>query len=169
MKQAPRISETEWEVMPVVWAYAPCTARQIIAALTHADATWHPKTIKAFLNRLVKKRVLGFRKEGRAYLYRSLVRESECVAAASQSFLDRVFGGALKRMVAHFVERKQLSADELQELKELLEKRERRANSGRQDGGQLLRTRVSRSNNCTQPLLRSATAWPHAGVRRRSE
>ena len=80
--------------------------------------------MKAFLNRLVKKRVLGFRKEGRAYLYRPLVRESECVDAASESFLERVFGGSLKPMLAHFVERKKLSAAEVKELRELLEERE---------------------------------------------
>lgn len=124
MKTTPRISETEWEVMKIVWAQAPCTAGQIIDNLTRADATWHPKTVKAFLNRLVKKRVLGFRKEGRAYLYRPLVRESECVAAASESFLDRVFGGALKPMLAHFVGRRKLSAAEVRELKNLLEDRE---------------------------------------------
>jgi BlaI family penicillinase repressor len=52
------------------------------------------------------------------------VRESECVAAASESFLDRVFGGSLKPMLAHFVERRKLSAAEVKELKELLENRE---------------------------------------------
>ncbi len=124
MKKTPRISETEWEVMKVAWAQAPCTAGQIIEVLTSADPTWHPKTIKAFLNRLVKKHVLGFRKEGRAYLYRPLVRESECVAAASESFLERVFGGSLKPMLAHFVERKKLSASEVQELRKVLEGRE---------------------------------------------
>ena len=124
MKPTPRISETEWEVMKIVWALAPCSAGQIIEELMRADATWHPKTVKAFLNRLVKKRVLGFRKEGRAYLYRPLVRESECVAAASESFLDRVFGGALKPMLAHFVERRKLSAAEVRELRDLLEPRE---------------------------------------------
>ena len=124
MKKTPRISETEWEIMKVVWAQAPCAADQIIELLTRADSTWHPKTVKAFLNRLVKKRVLGFREAGRAYLYRPLVRESECVAAASESFLDRVFGGSLKPMLAHFVERRKLSAAEVKELKELLENRE---------------------------------------------
>jgi BlaI family penicillinase repressor len=124
MKKTPRISETEWEVMKVVWAEAPCSASRIIEVLSLADPTWHPKTIKAFLNRLVSKRVLGFRKEGRAYLYRPLVRESECVAAASESFLERVFGGSLKPMLAHFVERKKLSVTEVRELKELLESRE---------------------------------------------
>ena len=121
MKRIPRISETEWALMKVIWAQAPCSAGEIIDSLTQQDATWHPKTAKAFLNRLVKKKVLGFRKEGRAYLYRPLVTEAACIDAASESFLDRVFGGSLKPMLAHFVERKKLSADEINELKRLLE------------------------------------------------
>ena len=110
--------------MKVVWAKAPCSAGDIIEALTSRDATWHPKTIKAFLNRLVKKRVLGFKKEGRAYLYRPLVKEEHCVDAASESFLERVFGGSLKPMLAHFVERKKLSEEEIRELRRVLEEKE---------------------------------------------
>ena len=121
MKKLPRISETEWEVMKVVWSQAPCSAGEIIEALYRADSTWHPRTVKAFLNRLVKKKALGFRKEGRAYLYRPLVKEDECVDAASESFLRRVFAGSLKPMLAHFVERRKLSAEEIRDLKRLLE------------------------------------------------
>ncbi len=124
MRKVPRISETEWEIMKIVWAQAPCPASDIIAALSVADASWHPKTVKTLLNRLVKKRALGFKQEGRAYVYRPLVREKECVDAASESFLERVFGGSLKPMLAHFVERKKLSPEEIQDLKRLLEGRE---------------------------------------------
>ena len=124
MKTVPRISETEWEVMRVVWAKAPCAAGEVIAALVRADPSWHPKTIKTFLNRLTGKRALGFRKEGRAYIYRPLVTEDECVSAVSETFLERVFGGALKPMLAHFVERKKLSGEEIRELKKLLKEKE---------------------------------------------
>jgi BlaI family penicillinase repressor len=124
MKIVPRISETEWEVMKVVWTQAPCAAGEIIDALSRRDPTWHPKTVKTLLNRLVKKKALGFSKEGRAYVYRPLVREEECVDAASESFLERVFGGSLKPMLAHFVERKKLSPEEIRELKRLLEEEE---------------------------------------------
>jgi BlaI family penicillinase repressor len=120
MKNVPRISETEWEIMKVVWAQAPCSAGQIIAELTRRDSTWHPKTVKAFLTRLVRKRALGFRKEGRAYVYRPLVQEGDCVEAASTSFLQRVFGGSLKPMLAHFVERRKLSPEEIRELRRIL-------------------------------------------------
>ncbi len=122
MKRIPRISETEWEVMKVAWAKAPCTAGEIIEVLVRRDASWHPKTIKTFLGRLVRKGVLGFQKEGRAYVYRPLLAEKECVAAASESFLERVFGGSLKPMLAQFVERRKLSAEEIRELKKLLDK-----------------------------------------------
>jgi BlaI family penicillinase repressor len=124
MKPVPRISETEWEVMKIVWAQEPCGADRIIEALSSRDASWHPKTIKAFLNRLVKKGALEFTREGRAYIYRAAVREKDCVAVASESFLDRVFGGSLKPMLAHFVERRKLSAEDVRELKRLLEKQD---------------------------------------------
>lgn len=120
----PRISETEWEVMKVIWAQAPCSASEIIAALAKTDPSWHPKTIKTYLNRLVRKGALGFQKEGREYLYRPLVRENECISQASESFLSRVFGGSLKPMLAHFVEHKKLSAEEIRELKDLLNEQE---------------------------------------------
>ena len=124
MRKTPRISETEWEIMKVVWAQAPCSAGEIIAILQQTDNSWHPRTAKAFLNRLVKKKALGFSKEGRAYVYRALVRREECVDAASESFLERVFGGSLKPMLAHFVERRKLSAEEIRELRRLLKDHE---------------------------------------------
>jgi BlaI family penicillinase repressor len=128
MKHTPRISEAEWKVMKVVWSLGPCSAGQIIESLTGSDPGWHPRTVKAFLNRLVKKKALGFRKEGRAYLYRPLVAEKDCVDAASESFLGLIFGGSLKPMLAHFVEQKKLSDDEIRELRNVL-KNESRKNS----------------------------------------
>jgi BlaI family transcriptional regulator, penicillinase repressor len=120
MKRIPRISETEWELMKVVWAQGPCSAGEIVEALTRRDPTWHPKTVRAFLSRLVRKGAMGFTKEGRVYRYRGLVQQQDCVAAASDSFLERVFGGSLSPMLAHFVERKKLSPEEIRELRRLL-------------------------------------------------
>lgn len=124
MKKIPKISETEWEVMKVVWARGSCSAREVITTLTRTDPTWHPKTIKTFLGRLIAKKALGFRKEGRAYLYRPLVNQAECVAEASETFLCRVFNGSLRPMLAHFVESKKFSTAEIRELKRLLEEKE---------------------------------------------
>jgi BlaI family penicillinase repressor len=123
MSNTPRITETEWEIMRVVWAKSPLPAQDIIDTLSAQDH-WHPKTVKTLLNRLVKKRALGFHKEGRAYHYRPLVAEKDCIAAESESFLDRIFGGSLRPMLAHFVETRKLSPKEIAELKRLLKEKE---------------------------------------------
>jgi BlaI family penicillinase repressor len=57
-------------------------------------------------------------------LYYPRVKEADCVAAVSDSFLERVFGGALQPMLAHFVKRKRLSAEEAKQLKRILERGE---------------------------------------------
>ncbi|MBM3903035.1 MAG: BlaI/MecI/CopY family transcriptional regulator [Verrucomicrobia bacterium] len=120
-RTVPRISETEWEIMRVVWGRSPITAADIIAELTAQDPTWHPVTAKTLLNRLVRKGALGFEQQGRAYLYRPLVDEQACITAVTRSFLDRVFGGSLGLMVAHFVDQKGLTAKQARELRKAVE------------------------------------------------
>ena len=94
MKAIPRISESEWQVMRVLWDSNPSTANDVVEKLS-ATTTWKPKTVKTLLNRLVKKKALGFEKKGREYHYYPLVGEVACVRAESQGFLRRVYGGAL--------------------------------------------------------------------------
>src|SRR5437773_759165 len=121
MRRVPKISEREWEIMRIVWAQHPITAAEIVERLIAGDATWHPKTARTLLARLVQKRALDYEPQGRAYVYEPLVAERECVAAASESFVERVFGGSLKPMLAHFVEQRRLSKSDLAELQRLLD------------------------------------------------
>ncbi len=121
MRTVPKITDTEWEIMRVVWARHPATAAEIIEQLSATDASWHPKTARTLLARLVRKKALDYEPQGRLYVYEPLVTERECVAAASESFLERVFGGSLKPMLAHFVERQKLTKKDLEELRGLLD------------------------------------------------
>jgi BlaI family penicillinase repressor len=101
---------------------APCTANDIVEAL--ADNTeWKPNTIKTLIARLVKKNALGYKEEGRNYLYYPLVPEEECIKAENRSFLLKVYDGALKPMLVNFLQEEQLSPEEIEELKCILEER----------------------------------------------
>lgn len=124
MKNLPGISEAEWQVMRVLWASAPQTGNQVVEALADSTA-WSPKTIKTLLNRLVKKKALGFEKQGRSYSYYPLVREEDCARAETRSFLKRVYGGALQPMLASFLEDERLSPEEIDELKRILDEKKR--------------------------------------------
>jgi len=121
MKTVPRISDTEWEIMRVIWGQYPLAASEVVEKLAAKDPSWHPKTVRTLLARLVTKKALDYKANGRTYVYSPLVSEAECVATASDSFLDRVFGGSLKPMLAHFVEQRKLSKEDLGEMKRLLE------------------------------------------------
>lgn len=124
MKTEIRISETEWEIMTIVWKRHPITANEILDHLATRDSTWHPKTARTLLGRLVRKGALGYKPHGRSYAYRPKVTEAECVAQMSESFIDRFFGGSLKPMLSHFVQRQKLSHQEIQELKNILDGKE---------------------------------------------
>ncbi len=122
MKRLPRISESEWQVMKVLWARSPATANEVIEALAKT-CDWSDKTIRTLLTRLVGKKALGYKPSGRSYLYYPLVEERQCVKAESRSFLQRVYGGALMPMLAAFLEDEPLTPEEIANLKRLLDEK----------------------------------------------
>ena len=127
MDKLPTISDAEWEVMEVLWAHSPLTANEVVDQLA-GRKTWSPKTVKTLLNRLVTKEALAFDTQGKRYLYRPAIQRDQCVRGESHSFLDRVFGGAIGPMLAHFVNQSDLSPEEIESLQTLLsEKRPKRS------------------------------------------
>ena len=122
MKKLPKISESEWLVMQVLWSKSPLTANDIVKQLT-GKTRWKPRTIKTLINRLAKKKAVKFEKEGRRYRYYPAVSESKCVRTETRSFLRRVYRGATRPMLAAFLEDAELSPDEIEELKKILEKK----------------------------------------------
>lgn len=116
-----KISDAEWTVMRSLWKLGEGTATEVSEALA-AETTWSPRTVRTLLGRLVKKEVLGYREVGREYIYRPLVDEQTCEREASQHFLDKVFGGQLTPFLAHFAESGRLSAADLAELSQIVDK-----------------------------------------------
>lgn len=121
----PRISDSEWLVMKVLWAKSPATTIEVLQAL-EPTTNWKLKTVLTLLIRLVKKGALGFNKEGRAHHYYPLVKEEECVRAENRSFLDRVYSGSLAPMLVRFFEETELSPEEIQDLKNILDAKGKR-------------------------------------------
>ncbi len=119
--KTPRISDAEWQVMDVLWAQSPRSAGEVVEALGGTD--WTAATIKTMLNRLVGKGALKFKAEGKRYLYSPAVSREACVRTEARSFADRLFGGAVGPLLAHFVEDAKLSKDEIEQLRKLLEKK----------------------------------------------
>jgi BlaI family transcriptional regulator, penicillinase repressor len=119
-KKIPTISESEWEIMTVLWEKTPLTANEVISILQERT-DWKPKTIRTLLDRLVKKNVVGVNKEKRIYTFFPLYSQDECQHAEAESFVKRIYGGALKSMLVQFIQEDSLSEEDIKELRSMLD------------------------------------------------
>ena len=122
MGEASKISKAEWEIMKIIWKNPNCTAMDIIEKLKDSKE-WKPKTIKTLIRRLFDKNIIGYEQFGREYKYYSLVNEEECRKTESVSFLQKVYSGSLKAMVLNFIEEDNLSKEDIEDLKSILNER----------------------------------------------
>lgn len=114
------ISDAESQIMRALWSRHPLSAEDILAALPQ-DAGWQLGTVKTLLNRLLNKGALQAQRDGRRYLYEPLVAQAQWEQRESLSLLDRVFGGRLSPLVAHFSAQRRLSAEDAEALRRLLQ------------------------------------------------
>lgn len=114
-----RVSESEKIVLEALWQESPLSSQEVVDRLKHSG--WNEKTVKTFLNRLVKKNIVSYKKEGRRYFYSPAVAKEDILSEESSGFLNRVFQGDIKALLATFVDNKQLSKAELDYLKQLLD------------------------------------------------
>lgn len=119
MKKLPQISESEFEVMKLIWKYAPIGTNEITEKLTKTTA-WSPKTIQTLIKRLVTKGALSYEKQGRMFVYTPLIDENEYIGQQSRSFLDRFYGGNIAAMLSAYITDDKLSKEELDTLRTLL-------------------------------------------------
>ncbi|MEI2456573.1 MULTISPECIES: BlaI/MecI/CopY family transcriptional regulator [Lysobacter] len=115
-----QISDAESVVMDVLWQRHPLSAEEVVAALAGAQS-WQEATVKTLLNRLLNKGAIRAEKDGRRYLYAPLLKREDWVMEESQGLLERLFGGRVAPLVAHFSEHRKLSRKDIAELRKLLD------------------------------------------------
>ncbi len=114
------ISDAESLVMEVLWRGHDVPADEVVAALASAH-DWQEATVKTLLNRLLKKGAIRAEKDGRRYLYSAVLARDQWVTSESKGLLDRLFGGRVAPLVAHFGKQHKLSEADLDELARLIE------------------------------------------------
>ena len=119
MAALPQISEAEFEVMKIVWKYAPINTNEITERLVKTT-TWSPKTIQTLIKRLVNKGALSYEKQSRIFVYTPLVDENEYIGQESNSFLKRFYYGNISKMLSAYIENDKLSETEINNLRSLL-------------------------------------------------
>jgi BlaI family transcriptional regulator, penicillinase repressor len=124
MKEMPQISESELEVMKILWELDQATSSPITDLLTQMTE-WKPKTVQTLITRLAAKGAIKAEKTGsKAFLYLPLVSEGEYKAYANDSFLHKIYNGSVNLMLASLIKEQKLSKAEIDSLKKLLDEGE---------------------------------------------
>lgn len=125
LSKTPKISDSEWEVMEVLWKKSPLTSSEIIEILKQY-ISWNPKTIHTLISRLVKKDAIEVKKDAPFYLYYPKVSQEECRKIETRSFIKKVYNGSIHLLISNFIKNEKLSDEEIKELKQILDKKNSR-------------------------------------------
>ena len=118
------ISPAESQVMAAVWDGAAAGAggagvEQILAA-TGAANGWGESTVRTLIHRLIRKGALKSERCGVGVVYAPLIGREAWMTTESQGLLDRLFGGQLAPLVAHFARERAVAPDDLARLRRLV-------------------------------------------------
>ena len=119
-KDIPNLSPANFEIMKIVWEKKSCAARDVytIAGVEH---DWTPSTTKTVLRRLTEKGYLRTTRVGNSFLYRPARTATKSLFRAADTLLENAVQGTVAPLLVYMVKKGDLSAEEMAELRSLLE------------------------------------------------
>lgn len=115
-----KLFDSEAKIMEIIWESGPLSAKEI--SLIAADRFgWNKNTTYTVIKKLEAK---GFiRRDDPGFICTPLVSQEEMQKKEAVSLLNRVFGGSRKALFSALLEDEKLSDHEIEELKDLIDKR----------------------------------------------
>lgn len=121
-EQLPQISEAEYEIMKIIWEQHPISTNDVCGQISRTH-DWSPKTVHTLLSRLSAKHAVSYEKKNRMYYYSPLIRQEDYLLRENRSFLNRFYDGRVDSMFSAFLNEKDISRQELQELYHMLQEK----------------------------------------------
>lgn len=112
----PKISEAELEVLKVLWEKQAPVSSALLNEYLKAKKGWEKSTVRTLVRRLVEKGVLIQQKK-EMYYYIPAVTEEEHISEQTHFFLEKLYKGNAKNLVANLVEQNYINCRDLDELK----------------------------------------------------
>jgi predicted transcriptional regulator len=117
----PSVSDTEREVLHVLWDGGPQTVRDVQEGLVARQLNWQRSTVITLLQRLEKKGYVDSDRSSHAYVFSAAVTRDELVHQRLQEVADELCAGAAAPLLLAFAQHQSFSASELAELKCLID------------------------------------------------
>lgn len=119
LNETAKISDSEAEVMEVMWDKGEATASEVHAKLSKKKK-WAYNTVATFLTRLCDKNFLAHKKSGKSNIYYCLVSRGEYKKSVTQEFLDSIHKGSKKSLFAALFD-KDISDEEIEKLMKIID------------------------------------------------
>ena len=130
-KRSPVLTEQELEIMKIVWERGEVTVREVYEVLLERRKIAYT-TVMTMLGVLDGKGHVETASGDRAFVYRPARPKEEVIGGMVTDFVNRVFNGSAKPLLQHLVSSEQVSAEELEEIQQMLQREE----AGREKGEQ---------------------------------
>ena len=122
-----KLSQSQLGVMKILWQQGQCSVSQVRQHLNELKPL-APTPVATVLKRLEEKGIVGFEKQGRQYMYFALVSEEQVQSSMLGNLLTHLFNGKAETLVHHLVDQEQVSAEDIEKIKALLDQNRRTDN-----------------------------------------
>lgn len=120
MQDSSGLTGLQLSILHIMWDLGEATTQQVLEVLNR-DRSLALTTVATLLSRLERKSVLTHRREGRQYIYRATVTQSEVRQSKVRELTENLFGGDATALLSHLVRADGFEADELDRIRELLD------------------------------------------------
>jgi predicted transcriptional regulator len=124
-------TDGELEILQFLWTHGSSSLGEICAALRQQRQV-ATTTVATVLKVMREKGLAKRRKTSRGFSWSAIVKREKTASGMIGKLIERVFEGSAQQLVAHLVEDGNLSSDDLDEIRLLLDKRESSAKSSKQ-------------------------------------
>ena len=133
-KAKPQLTPLELQIMKVLWEIGPGTVQAVQEKLPGERLAY--TTVQTMLNILQRKGKVKRKLRGKAYEYRPVLSRERALKDAMGDVLDRMFGGSVEALLMSLVKSRQLDADKLAKVQQLIEQYEQGAEEHEHDRNQ---------------------------------
>jgi predicted transcriptional regulator len=112
------LTRAEEQIMQVLWRLERGFVKDIIAELPEPRPAYN--TVSTVVRILEKKGFVGHKAYGKTHQYFALVSRDEYKKSYLKSFIKRYFGNSFQEMVSFFASERDISLEELEEIRKLL-------------------------------------------------
>jgi BlaI family transcriptional regulator, penicillinase repressor len=119
-RRSQTLTEAELRVMNVLWEKGSATAQQVLEHLPEKlDLAYN--SVLTTIRVLEKKGYLKHTKDGRAHIYEPVIAREEASRSEVRHLVSRFFGNSHEMLLLNLIEERNLGADELKRLRQMLQ------------------------------------------------